>query len=111
MSTLTDKASKAVERNTRLSFVKVFTNLFWTGFLVVQVDDLAIVVTTARCLKNTQDKVDVLFIVCFYGENGPSRNYKATARFLNEENEIPLLSVKLELGLSYPKLLFASERE
>lgn len=118
MSTSTDDALKAVERNTRLSTVKVLyrdnTNSFWTGFVVGQVDDLAIVFTTAHnCIKNVDDDDEVRdsFLVCFYGENGPSRNYEAKTRFVEVKSEILILSVQLELGLTYPKLLFASESE
>lgn len=116
MSTSTDDdALKAVERNIRMSTVKVLyrdnTNFFWTGFVVGQVDDLAIVLTTAHCYKTNEDRIDDSFLVCFYGENGPSRNYEAKTRFVQVESEILILSVQLELGLTYPKLLFASESE
>ncbi|CAO2831516.1 unnamed protein product [Amaranthus hypochondriacus] len=115
MSTSTDDTLKALERHTRLSTVKVLyrdnTDLFWTGFVVGQINDVAIVLTTAHCYTNTEHQDDDFFLVSFYGENGPSRNYRAIIQYMRVESEILLLTVQLELGLTYPKLLFASESE
>ena len=100
----------------RKFIVKVFfrnaPNSFWSGFVVGNVRNDCIILTTAHCVRDTQVDSENLFGVSFYDPNSPSSKlYEAITRFLKQKSEILILSVQFEHKSTIPKLVFATEEE